>query len=283
MTLGELFGREAKLPAGLDRVPITGLAADSREVKPGYLFAALPGVKTDGARFIADALQRGAAAVLVAQGATARTDLRGDHRGQRSAPAPRADRGALLRPPAQDRGRRHRHQRQDLGRLLRAPALGGAGVRGGEPRHGRRGQPVRHQDPQPHDAGPDRAARASSPRSPRTASPISRSKPRATACNSAASTASCSPPAPSPTFRAIIWTITRASRTISTQKLRLFTELLPQGAAAVVDVDSEAGRRVAAVAEARGLKLVSVGRDGKTLRLVSAERDGFAPAPRHRA
>ena len=56
MTLGELFGREAKLPAGLDRVPIAGLAADSREVKPGYLFAALPGVKTDGARFIADAL-----------------------------------------------------------------------------------------------------------------------------------------------------------------------------------------------------------------------------------
>ena len=53
MTLGELFGLEAKLPEGLSRVPITGLAADSREVKPGYLFAALPGVKTDGARFIA--------------------------------------------------------------------------------------------------------------------------------------------------------------------------------------------------------------------------------------
>ena len=69
MTLGELLGRETELPAGLDRVPISGLAADSREVKPGYLFAALPGVKTDGARFIADALQRGAAAVLVTQGA----------------------------------------------------------------------------------------------------------------------------------------------------------------------------------------------------------------------
>ena len=59
MTLGELFGREAKLPAGLDRVPIAGLAADSREVKPGYLFAALPGVKIDGTRFIDDALERG--------------------------------------------------------------------------------------------------------------------------------------------------------------------------------------------------------------------------------
>jgi UDP-N-acetylmuramoyl-L-alanyl-D-glutamate--2,6-diaminopimelate ligase len=41
-----------------------GLAADSREVKPGYLFAALSGSKTDGARFIEDAVKRGAIAVL---------------------------------------------------------------------------------------------------------------------------------------------------------------------------------------------------------------------------
>jgi UDP-N-acetylmuramoyl-L-alanyl-D-glutamate--2,6-diaminopimelate ligase len=41
-----------------------GLAADSREVKPGYLFAALSGSKTDGARFIEEAVKRGAIAVL---------------------------------------------------------------------------------------------------------------------------------------------------------------------------------------------------------------------------
>src|SRR5438477_2273342 len=41
-----------------------GLAADSREVKPGFLFAALSGSKTDGARFIEDAVKRGAIAVL---------------------------------------------------------------------------------------------------------------------------------------------------------------------------------------------------------------------------
>src|SRR5688572_15180022 len=67
MTLGELF--EAKLPDGLSRLPISGLAADSREVKPGYLFAALPGVKADGTRFIQEAVARGAAAILVPQGA----------------------------------------------------------------------------------------------------------------------------------------------------------------------------------------------------------------------
>jgi UDP-N-acetylmuramoyl-L-alanyl-D-glutamate--2,6-diaminopimelate ligase len=43
---------------------ITGLATDSRAVAEGALFAALPGVQTHGARFIATALERGASAIL---------------------------------------------------------------------------------------------------------------------------------------------------------------------------------------------------------------------------
>jgi len=46
------------------RLGITGLASDSRKVKPGYLFAALAGTKTDGARFVKDAVARGAVAVM---------------------------------------------------------------------------------------------------------------------------------------------------------------------------------------------------------------------------
>jgi UDP-N-acetylmuramoyl-L-alanyl-D-glutamate--2,6-diaminopimelate ligase len=46
---------------------ITGVTADSRLVRPGYLFAALPGAKTDGLRFIDEALGAGAAAVLTGQ------------------------------------------------------------------------------------------------------------------------------------------------------------------------------------------------------------------------
>ena len=42
----------------------TGLASDSREVKPGYLFAALPGTKANGAEYVKDAVRRGAVAVL---------------------------------------------------------------------------------------------------------------------------------------------------------------------------------------------------------------------------
>jgi UDP-N-acetylmuramoyl-L-alanyl-D-glutamate--2,6-diaminopimelate ligase len=42
----------------------SGLASDSREVKPGYLFAAIPGTRTDGKAYMADAVRRGAVAVL---------------------------------------------------------------------------------------------------------------------------------------------------------------------------------------------------------------------------
>ena len=43
---------------------ITGLCVDSREVKPGCLFAALPGTRVHGGEFIQYALRMGAAAVL---------------------------------------------------------------------------------------------------------------------------------------------------------------------------------------------------------------------------
>ncbi|MFL0180389.1 UDP-N-acetylmuramoyl-L-alanyl-D-glutamate--2,6-diaminopimelate ligase [Mycobacterium sp. SMC-15] len=45
-------------------LPITGLTLRAQDVRPGDLFAALPGATTHGARFAADAVARGAAAVL---------------------------------------------------------------------------------------------------------------------------------------------------------------------------------------------------------------------------
>jgi UDP-N-acetylmuramoyl-L-alanyl-D-glutamate--2,6-diaminopimelate ligase len=47
---------------------VVGITADSRAIQPGYLFAALPGAKADGRAFIADAVARGAAAVLAPVG-----------------------------------------------------------------------------------------------------------------------------------------------------------------------------------------------------------------------
>lgn len=49
-------------------VAIAGLAADSRAVRPGFLFAALPGTRADGRAFIAEAVANGAAAVLAPEG-----------------------------------------------------------------------------------------------------------------------------------------------------------------------------------------------------------------------
>jgi len=45
-------------------VPLADLTADSRAVKHGSVFVAYPGTVQDGRRFIADAIARGAAAVL---------------------------------------------------------------------------------------------------------------------------------------------------------------------------------------------------------------------------
>jgi UDP-N-acetylmuramoyl-L-alanyl-D-glutamate--2,6-diaminopimelate ligase len=66
-----IAGLDLTVPAGPGADPeIAGLTADSRQVKPGYLFAALAGSRQDGRRFIDQALAAGAAAVL-ADGAAA--------------------------------------------------------------------------------------------------------------------------------------------------------------------------------------------------------------------
>jgi len=49
-------------------IEIAGIASDSRNVAPGFLFAALKGSKDDGLRHVGDAISRGAAAVVVARG-----------------------------------------------------------------------------------------------------------------------------------------------------------------------------------------------------------------------
>ena len=57
LTGGRLLARSER--------PIRGAAVDSRLVAPGQLFVALPGERTDGHRHLADAVRRGAAALLV--------------------------------------------------------------------------------------------------------------------------------------------------------------------------------------------------------------------------
>ncbi len=49
---------------GRDDVVVSGIAYDSRQVKPGYLFAAVPGYRRDGREFISVALKNGAVAII---------------------------------------------------------------------------------------------------------------------------------------------------------------------------------------------------------------------------
>ena len=57
--------RPGRLPAGgASDVEISGITAASDAVRPGFVFAALPGSRQDGRAFIADAVAQGAAAVL---------------------------------------------------------------------------------------------------------------------------------------------------------------------------------------------------------------------------
>jgi UDP-N-acetylmuramoyl-L-alanyl-D-glutamate--2,6-diaminopimelate ligase len=56
-------------------IEVNNLCADSRAVRPGDVFVAMPGHRTDGRAYIADAVARGAAAVLHEAGVTVATTV----------------------------------------------------------------------------------------------------------------------------------------------------------------------------------------------------------------
>jgi len=63
MKLSRVLENSGIKPAGADP-EITAVTNDSRQAGPGALFFALPGARTDGANFIRQALEKGAAAVI---------------------------------------------------------------------------------------------------------------------------------------------------------------------------------------------------------------------------
>ncbi|MCB1495215.1 MAG: UDP-N-acetylmuramoyl-L-alanyl-D-glutamate--2,6-diaminopimelate ligase [Bauldia sp.] len=64
MLLGDLIDGDVTIAPDAGTVDINGITSDSRAVGRGFLFAALPGSTTDGARFVGDAVAAGAVAVL---------------------------------------------------------------------------------------------------------------------------------------------------------------------------------------------------------------------------
>ena len=72
MKLCDLFSADVEIDPSARDLAVAGVAMDSRVVKPGDLFFALAGVKTDGARFIDQAIAAGAIAIAGDRAAAAR-------------------------------------------------------------------------------------------------------------------------------------------------------------------------------------------------------------------
>ncbi len=72
--LSHLLQHDAAMPGGFD-VGVQGITSDSREVKSGFVFAALPGTKVDGSAFIAKAFANGAVAAIGLPGSYQGTGL----------------------------------------------------------------------------------------------------------------------------------------------------------------------------------------------------------------
>lgn len=68
IALSLLAGSDCAVPPDAEHILIEGLTSDSRQVKPGFLFAALPGTSVDGTTFIPQAVAKGAAAILAGPG-----------------------------------------------------------------------------------------------------------------------------------------------------------------------------------------------------------------------
>jgi len=67
LTLHELLSGVAGVAMTVsDRIEVAGISYDSRRVRPGEVFFALPGARHDGLAFVAEAVARGAAAVVSA-------------------------------------------------------------------------------------------------------------------------------------------------------------------------------------------------------------------------
>jgi UDP-N-acetylmuramoyl-L-alanyl-D-glutamate--2,6-diaminopimelate ligase len=69
MQIKDLIDAHVSLVGGNPLQAVAGITADSRQVAPGMIFAALAGSAADGAKFIGDAVTRGAVAVLAKPGA----------------------------------------------------------------------------------------------------------------------------------------------------------------------------------------------------------------------
>jgi UDP-N-acetylmuramoyl-L-alanyl-D-glutamate--2,6-diaminopimelate ligase len=275
MLLGDLATADLTLPEGAGSIDIAGISADSRAIEGGYLFAALPGSTTDGARFAIDAAGRGAVAILAGRSATLDVG--------RDVAVIRADdpRRALALMAA----RFHPHQPEKLVAITgtsgktsvaaftrqifeaagkSAASIGTIGiVSRAWSQYGNLTTP----DPVALHAMLDRLANAGVTHAAIEASSHGLDQRRLDG------------------IRVVAAAFTNLGRdhmdyhaTVADYlgaKLRLFAAILPTDGTAVVDMDGPYSEEVAMTAAERGQRLIRTGREGKDIRLIEIAPDGF--------
>ena len=264
------------IPPNASDIDVTHITADSRKAEPGALFVALAGTKADGAGFVADAVAKGAVAVLVGETATVPEGL--------AVPVLRAHepRRALALATASFYGRQPetavavtgtsgKTSVAEFTRQIfaaagrRAASLGTIGV-----------------------VKPDSAVYGSLT----TPDPVTLQETLAALAGEGITHLAFEASSHGlDQYRLDGVRIAAAAFTnlgrdhldyhptteaYLAAKLRLFEELLPDGAPAVVNLDAPHAGDVMNVARRRALPIVSVGAAGETVRLANLSRDGFA-------
>jgi UDP-N-acetylmuramoyl-L-alanyl-D-glutamate--2,6-diaminopimelate ligase len=268
-SLQRLLAHEA---VALRDVQVSGLTSDSRAVKPGFIFAAMPGTKNDGARFIPQALQAGASAIIVARGSYEGPGLVIEVDNPRQILAHVAARFYDAQPDTivavtGTNGKTSvavfvRQIWTELG--FRSASLGTIGIVGP---HGT--QYLQHTTPDPVQLQESVAQLASDGVDHLAIEASSHGLEQ---------------------YRLDGLRLTAGAFTNLTRdhldyhgsfdayfeaKMRLFTELLPQGAGAIINADSPSGEEVHLRAEARGLATMLVGHKGRDMRLLEVQMEGL--------
>jgi UDP-N-acetylmuramoyl-L-alanyl-D-glutamate--2,6-diaminopimelate ligase len=276
MKLRAILPADAAIEAGSPDLDVRGVSADSRAVKPGDIFVAIEGGKTDGLKFVAAALAAGATAILAQR--APETPLPAGIAFVRTANARRAL--ALIaaklfaRQPATIAAVTGTSGKTSVAAFTRQiwAALGHAAASIGtigivSPRGDAYGS-LTTPDPVALHRSLDALAGEGVTHLAIEASSHGLDQYRLDGLRIAAAAftnLSRDHLDYHPTIEAYL-----------AAKLRLFEELVEPGGSAVIDVDHEHAAAVVAAAGKRGLRLLTVGRNGEAIRLADAAVDGFA-------
>jgi UDP-N-acetylmuramoyl-L-alanyl-D-glutamate--2,6-diaminopimelate ligase len=272
MTLAKLIADDAALPAAAASMKVAGLTADSREVQPGFLFAALPGVTADGAAFIPQAFSKGACAAIAGTGAAHASGLVIEAKNPRQVFAHAAARffGAQPDMIVAVTGTNGKTSVAAFVRQIwlamgfRAASLGTVGVVGPQGT-----EYLAHTTPDPvqlhrilAQLADDHVDHLALEASSHGLAQFRLDGVRFTA--------------------GAFTNLTRdhldyhaSLEDYFNAKMRLFEELLPVGAPAVVNADAPYAVELISRARLRGLRIFTVGKAGMDVKILSAQRDGF--------